>query len=340
MSAKKLVGTFLLWAVLWTAWPLLFETRSIDIAWAGSQFTRTAQLLPSDYALESLEIRDHQGGTVVAVNNEFFFPYNGVQTPGQAIVWVRWNRGRQTSECRVRVELTLRYLSRRTGGVLSLGTFDVRGFDANGLAQVSVPFAIQAGERNGALVNVQANLLVSGDGECDSNAANNSRGTNLTLREFVPIHDLVIRLDPADFRLTKVTVYSHQMNPGLRVSGPTRYDWYRFYHKARVRNLSTGPVGLIDKVKVKWEIQGRHDPRAEYRRWRGGHFFVESVGRSEWVVQDFSSHSNDSGDQTGAFFSRKNHWDPVRLIVEVDPDREFRDNIRANNRVVYQFQLK
>jgi hypothetical protein len=278
-------------------------------------------VLISAYSIESLEIFDAMG-TIrnVWVNDQLLFPYNRVETRGNAAIRVRWNRIPPPSGCVVQVQLEKRYLRDRHGTWAPVGIQRVLApFDEGGVAVVRIPFTVRAGEPNDARVNLQARLVFS---NCNPapHSSRLSRAETLTLREAnVPI-DLAVQHLSGELRIVRFTRSPTQ----AALSGGRHH--YRLNTKIRLRNTAPISSQPIPNVQVAFEIHAFEDFTWVQKNDRV--ITAAPVPSDRWIEVPLEL----------TFSLPPNYWHEVLLVVAVDPDERIADTNRANNRLEHRFR--
>jgi hypothetical protein len=275
---------------------------------------------PCDFSVSSMTIEDGSGNALFTNNGQFMFPYDGLATPGVAVIRLYWNgrpAGTAGTACRVPLEVGMRHPS---GLRVSLGSHDAGSFDLEGNAEVRAPFTIQAGKAAGDVFEFDARIQPQ-PAACDANAANNRMSCGLRLQPFQERHDLQVQIEP-DIELKQSGKY---WGPFLRQTIDIRA---RF----KVRDFPGGPAAPVANIRCLWYVLGEWDSDRLTKVSDGpdNYVTIPIVGAADWATKTIE----------GQFTVRLNYWEDLQLVVLIDCDERVNDIDRRNNRRDRSFHIR
>lgn len=284
-----------------------------------------AVVAPCNFGIEAVTFAD---GT--DLNHGISYPSGGNLT-GLFQVRVGWNGTPPGSGCSYSIEVKNVMTNQVVSGTNNPANFTQANADSSKRVRINVPFTVPAADvyrsiRNRA-IPLEFKLLPSRN-DCDSDAANNRRSENMRILNIPVASDFAVEVVPGSLSCDRSWSIVH------------RHDSIRLRIRFRVMNLSRtdsgAPAAAVNNVKYKYRIEytrSGHNSSGEPATWtetqlssEGTFPTVTSTGWTEKAV-----------DRT--FNMITNFWAPVYFIVVIDPDEEFFDPNRSNNRIRFEFRL-
>jgi Kre9/KNH-like N-terminal Ig-like domain len=275
-----------------------------------------------DFSIDSVTYADGAD-----LNYGVAYPRTG-NLAGVFLVYALWNGNPPPgSGCSFSIEVKNTMTNQVISGANNPRSFSQSNVGSSNRARISVPFTIPAADIYRSIRNRVIPLefkLVESRADCDSNGANDRHPEDMRIVNIPTESDLVVEVTPGSLSISK--------SPS---SGAVYRDMddIRFSIRFRVKNLSRtdsgAPAAPLNNVKYSYHVNipGNEGEIDHTRLEAEGTFPV--ISAETWTEKSVS----------GTFRWSKNWWAPMYFIVVIDPDGQFFDPNRANNRVEFEFTL-